>query len=112
MELSPSCEAASSVAIQEFPSILWKPNAHYCVHKSHQLVPTMSQINPVHTTPSYLRSILILFTYLHLGLLSGLFPSGFPTNILHAFVFATIRATCLAHLILLDFIIQITLGKE
>jgi hypothetical protein len=30
--------------------------------------------------PISLRSILILSAYLHLGLLSGLFPSGFPTK--------------------------------
>jgi hypothetical protein len=33
-----------------------------------------------------LRSILILFTHLRPGLPSGLFPSGFPTNILSAFL--------------------------
>jgi hypothetical protein len=37
---------------------------------------------------SYLRSILILSTNLRLGLPSGLFPSGFPTNILYAFLFS------------------------
>jgi hypothetical protein len=31
-------------------------------------------------------SILILPTYLRLGLPSGLIPSGFPTNILYAFL--------------------------
>jgi hypothetical protein len=30
-------------------------------------VPILRQINPVHTTPSYLRSILKLSTHLHLG---------------------------------------------
>jgi hypothetical protein len=44
-----------------------------------------------------------------LGLPSGLFPSGFPTNILYA---ALICATRPAHLILLDFIIPIILGEE
>jgi hypothetical protein len=42
-----------------------------------------------------------LFTYLHLGLPSGLFPSGFPTNILYAFLLSSIRATCPDHLIFL-----------
>jgi hypothetical protein len=57
------------------------PKVHYHVHKSPPLVPILSQIDPVHTIPSYL-SILILSAYLRLGLPSGLFPSGFPTNIL------------------------------
>jgi hypothetical protein len=31
-------------------------------------VPFLSQINPIHTIPSYLRSLLIFFTHLRLGL--------------------------------------------
>jgi hypothetical protein len=57
------------------------------------------------------RSILILFTHLCLGLPSGLFPSGFPTNILYAFLFSPIRATYPALLILLGLIILIVLDE-
>jgi hypothetical protein len=53
-----------------------------------------------------------LSTYLRLGLYSGLFPSGFPTNILHAFLFVRIRAACPVHLIPLDLITLIILGEE
>jgi hypothetical protein len=43
-----------------------------------------------------------LSTHLRLGIHSFLFSSGFPTNILYAFIFSPIRATRPAHLILLD----------
>jgi hypothetical protein len=44
--------------------------------------------------PLSLRFILILSTHLHQGLPSGLFPSGSPTNILHAFLFQYIYLVC------------------
>jgi hypothetical protein len=53
-----------------------------------------------------------LSTHLRLGLPSDLFLSGFPTNILHAFLLSPIHATYPAHLILLDLIIQIIYGEE
>ena len=62
--------------------------------------------------PTSWRPILILFSHLHLGLPSGLFPSGFRTEILYTPLLSPIRATCPAHLILLDFITRIILGEE
>jgi hypothetical protein len=49
--------------------------------------PEPYQSNPHHPILSLIRSILMLSTHLRLGLPSDLFPSGFPTNILHAFLF-------------------------
>jgi hypothetical protein len=54
----------------------------------------------------------MLSIHLRLGLPSGLFTSGYPTNNLYTFLFSPIRATCPAHLTLLDFIILIILGEE
>ena len=76
---------------------------------------SLSWASPIQSTyphPTSWRSILILSTYLRLGLPSGLFPSGFPTKSLHTSLSSPIRATCPALLILLDFITRTILGEE
>jgi hypothetical protein len=57
MEKSPSWETASCATARELPSMLWNPQIHYPVHRSPPLVHILSQINPVHTTPSHLSKI-------------------------------------------------------
>jgi hypothetical protein len=52
-----------------------------------------------------------IISYVCLGLPSGLFPSGFPTKILHAFLISSMRVTWPGHLILLDLIILILFGE-
>jgi hypothetical protein len=57
MELSRSWGSASYAATQELPSILWNRKVYCRVHKSPPLVPILSHISLVHTTPSYLSKI-------------------------------------------------------
>ena len=76
---------------------------------------SLSWASPIQSTyphPTSWRSILILSTHLRLGLPSGLFPSGFSTKTLYTPLSSPIRATCPAHLILLDFITCTILGEE
>jgi hypothetical protein len=86
--LSPLWEVTSRTVTQEFLNILRNPKFDCRVHKSIPLDSFLSQMNPVNTTPSYF-SILILSSHLRLDLPVGLFPSGFPTKTLYAFLFAS-----------------------
>jgi len=61
--------------------------------------------------PTISPRFILISSHLHLCLQSGLFSSGFPTNILYAFLNSPIRATCPAHLILLDLITLIISGE-
>jgi hypothetical protein len=55
--------------------------------------------------------MLILSSHLHLCLPNGLLPSGLQTKVLYSFLISHMRATCSAHLILLDLITLIIFGK-
>jgi hypothetical protein len=112
-EAEPFLRAATCAATQELPSVLWNPKVHYRIHKSPPLVPILSQSDAVHTIPSCLSKIYFtIVPHLRLGLPSGPFPSEFRTNVLGAFFFSSIRASCPAHLIVLDLIILIILRDE
>ena len=78
---------------------------------------THSQVSATCPYPEPARSspyphILILSFHLHLGLPSGLLPSGIPTKTMHTPLLSPIRVTCSAHPILVDFITRTILGEE
>jgi len=113
MEQSPSVKASRFCASQEIPRILLNPKVHCHIFKRPPPLPVLSQINPVHFPVQLLvRSILILSSYLRLGLPSCLFSSSFLTKTLYAFLLCSTLATCPTHLILLDLMTQTMLGEE
>ena len=113
MEQSSSWEANRFSAIQEIPTNLWYPEVYYRSHKYAPPVPILWQLDPIHNPhPTSWRSILILSSHLHLCLPCGLFPSDFPTQTLCTPVLLLMRATCPAHIILLDFITRTILGEQ
>jgi hypothetical protein len=66
----------------------------------------------IQSTTSYRISIrIILSSHLCLGLPSGLFSSGRPTEVVYELLISLMYATCPSHLILLDFINLTTFGE-
>ena len=110
-EQSPPLETNWFSASQEIPLIVWNLNVCYHIYKGLPPVPVLRQMNPVHgVLPTSWRSILILSSHLHLGLSSDStlrFPHYNPVS-----TSPPIRATCPAHLILLDLITWIIFGEE
>ena len=71
-----------------------------------------SSIQSIPPNPTSWRSILILSSHLRLGLPSGSFPQVSPPKTLYTPLLSAIRATCPAHLIILDFFTRTILGEE
>ena len=113
MVQSPSWEANWFEASQEIPRISRNPKVHYRTHKRPPPVSILGHPNPVHIPTSHLLEI-------HPNIIhpsaprspqwspSLLLPRQDPIHPLSS----PIRATCPAHLILLDFITRTILGEE
>jgi hypothetical protein len=101
-EHSPSRKDTHFSASQEIPRILWNLNVHYHVYKCSPPVPFISQINLAHTSTSHLLNIHLNFILPSMpGSSKFFFPSGYPTNTLHASFLSPIHAICPANFILL-----------
>jgi hypothetical protein len=74
--------------------------------------PEPARSSPYPPDPTSWRSILMLFSHLRLGLPSGFFPQVSPPKTLYTPLLSPTRATCPAHLILLDFITRTILCEQ
>ena len=113
MVQSPSWEANWFAASHEIPRISRNPKVHYRTHKRPPPVPILGQPNPVHIPTSHLLhirpNIIHPFTPRSPQWSPSLrFPQQDPIHPLSS----PIRATCPAHLILLDFITRTILGEN
>jgi hypothetical protein len=85
---------------------------HYRVYQIPPPFPLVSHMNSVYASHRIsLRSIIILYSYLRLGLPRCPFPSTLSTKIAYAFLVSTIRSTY-PHLLFLDLITLIIRGED
>ena len=108
MVQSPSWEANGFAASQEIPLILWNPNVHYRTHKRPPSVYILDQPSPDNIPTYHLLELHPSSPRSSQWFLSLRFPHQNPIRSLSS----PIRATCPAHLILLDFITRTILGEE
>jgi len=108
----PSSEVNWFVAIQEISYISWNPKAQYHTQKLPTTFPILDQPNPVHINLSHLLEIHPNINHPSTFSPVASFPPVSPPRPFSPPLSSPIRATCPAHLILLDFISRTTLGEE
>ena len=107
MVQSPSWEVNWFAASQEIPRISRNPKVHYRTHKRPPPISILGQPNPVHIPTSHLLEI-------HPNIIHPSTPSSLQWSLSLRFphqdpihpLSSPIRATCPAHLILLEFLLK------
>jgi hypothetical protein len=94
VQLKKSTLAAS----QEIPRLLWNPKVHYRVYKGPQLIPILSQMNPVHTLPLY-------FPEIHSVIIFSSMSTSCKTSL--SFRFSSKNIVCIPHPLSVVFVIII-----
>jgi len=113
MVQSPSWEANRFAASQEIPRISRNPKIHYRTHKRPPPVSILSQPNKVHIPTSHLLQIHPNIIHPSMPRFRQWSPSlRFPQQDHIHPLSSPIRATCPAHLIILDIITRTILGDE
>ena len=106
-------EANCSSASQEIPCTSWDlkfiTTLTTILHLSLAWATAIQFTPPSHISGGY---VVILSSYLQLGLSSGLFPSSLCTETASEFLFCLIHATCLTNLIFLYLIAHIICYRE
>ena len=106
-------EANRFSASQEILHILWNPKVHYRSLKCPPPVPMLRQLDPVHTrTSHFLKIYLIIIPPSTPGSPKWSPSFNFPTQTLYTHLPYPIRATCPAHIFLLDFIHRTIFGEQ
>ena len=113
MVQSPSWEANWFAAGQEILRISRNPKVHYRTHKRPPPVSILGQPNPIHTPTSHLLEVQPNIIHTSTPRSPQWSPSlRFPQQELIHPLSSPIRATCPAHLIVLDFIPLTILSEE
>jgi len=86
-----------------------EPSVSFLCPTNASLVPILNKINEVHNITSYFNTILPSTLK---SFSSSVFPSGFPLETVHAFLFSPKRTTSTAHLSLFGYITIIIIGEE